>query len=77
MTPANPNHPAWGGKRQPRANKKIGRPRMHPSGLSRFYINLSPDDLAGYEKRCSRAELVARMSASASRTALWGRSPKR
>lgn len=65
MTPANPDHPSWGGKRKPRQGKKIGRPRLHPKGLSRFYINLSPDDLAWLDEHTgemgTRASVVRRL----------------
>jgi hypothetical protein len=65
MTPANPDHPSWGGKRKPRQGKAIGRPRLHPSGLSRFYINLSPDDLAWLDEHAgemgTRASVVRRL----------------
>ena len=65
MTPPNANHPSWGGKRKPRQGKTIGRPRLHPKGLSRFYISLSPDDLAWLDAMAgemgTRAGVVRRL----------------
>jgi hypothetical protein len=65
MTPANPDHPTWGGKRKPRPGKKIGKPPLHPDGLRRFYISLSPDDLAWLDQQAgemgTRAGVVRRL----------------
>lgn len=71
MTPA--SNPGWGGPRKAkRPGKRMGRPPLHPNGVRRFYVNLSPADLAWLDSQpeTTRAEVVRRLIDDA-RTGHW------